>query len=427
MRLTTPEPPGIISPPQRRSLEISVTHIRTQAVHAGQTPDPATGAIATGIAQTTAFAFGSMARGANLFSGVEAGWTYSRSGNPTLAALEAKLAALEGGEAAATFGTGMAALSAIVFALLNPGDELAYLGPLYGGAESHFTGLCQRLGIKALALQPQDLEGDLPPRTRMLWIETPTNPTLKLHDLAQVAAIARPRGIITVADNTFCTPCLTRPLSFGLDLAYHSMTKYLGGHGDATGGAVVGPVPLVDRIRKTGLDHLGGSLAPHTAYLFLRGIKTLPLRMTAHCENAARVAAFLDGHAGVRRVYYPGLVGHPDHALARQQMTEGYGGIVSFELKRPGRAAVAAFLDGLRLFTQAVSLGDVNSLACHPASTTHSFISAEARQGQGIGDDLVRLSVGIEDAGDLIADLEQALAAVDRLQEPAVQQQVASA
>lgn len=403
-----------------------MTHIRTQAVHAGQSPDPSTGAIATGIAQTTAFAFGTMARGADLFSGEQTGWTYSRSGNPTLAALEAKLAALEGGEAAVTFGTGMAALSAVVLALLEPGDELAYLGPLYGGAESHFTGLCRRLGIGAVALRRSEMEAGLSPRTRMFWVETPTNPTLELHDLEQVAAIARPRGIVTVADNTFCTPCLTRPLSLGLDLAYHSMTKYLGGHGDATGGAVVGSAPLIERIRKTGLDHLGGSLAPHTAYLFLRGIKTLPLRMAAHCGNAARVAAFLDGHAAVRRLHYPGLAGHPDHALARRQMSGGYGGIVSFELARPGRAAAAAFLDSLQLFTQAVSLGDVNSLACHPASTTHSFISAEARHRQGIGDDLVRLSVGIEDADDLVADLDQALAAVETVREPAGQRQFAS-
>jgi len=399
-----------------------VTHLRTQAVHAGQPPDPATGAIATGIAQTTAFAFGSMARGADLFSGAQAGWTYSRSGNPTLAALEAKLAALEGGEAAVTFGTGMAALSAVVLALLNPGDELAYLGPLYGGAESYFTDLCRRFGVSAVELRKGDVERGLSPKTRVLWVETPTNPTLQLHDLERVAAAARPRGIVTVADNTFCTPCLTRPLSLGLDLAYHSMTKYIGGHGDATGGAVVGPAPLIERIRKTGLDHLGGSLAPHTAYLFLRGVKTLPLRMTAHCDNAARIAAFLDGHAAVRRVHYPGLAGHPDHALARRQMAGGYGGIVSLELARPGRAGVAAFLDGLRLFTQAVSLGDVNSLACHPASTTHSFISAEARQRQGIGDDLVRLSIGIEDADDLIADLRQALEAVARSEEPLPEQ-----
>ena len=255
-----------------------MTHIRTQAVRAGQSPDPHTGAIATGIAQTTAFAFGSMARGADLFSGEQTGWTYSRSGNPTLAALEAKLAILEGGQAAASFGTGMAALSAVVLALMQPGDELAYLGPLYGGAESYFTNLCQRFGIRAVALRKGEIEAGLSPRTRLLWVETPTNPTLELHDLKHVSSIARPRGIVTVGDNTFCTPCLTRPLSFGLDLAYHSMTKYLDGHGDATGGAVIGSLALIERIRKTGLDHLGGSLAPHTAYLFLRGITSKTFR-----------------------------------------------------------------------------------------------------------------------------------------------------
>lgn len=398
-----------------------MTHIRTQAVHAGQAPDPMTGAVATGIAQTTAFAFGTMERGADLFSGAQTGWTYSRTGNPTTAALEAKLAALEGGEAAVTFGTGMAALSAIVLTLLSPGDELVYLGPLYGGAESYFRGLCERFNIRATALEKDGWEKNLTPATRMLWVETPSNPTLQLHDLSHVKAHAQPRGIITVGDNTFCTPCLTQPLAFGLDLAYHSMTKYLGGHGDATGGAVVGSRSLVERIRKTGLDHLGGSLAPQTAFLFLRGIKTLPLRMAAHCDNAARIAEFLSEQPAVRRVYYPGLVHHPDHDLASRQMS-GYGGIVSLELARSGRANVAAFLDNLRLFTQAVSLGDVNSLACHPASTTHSFISAEARQRQGISDDLIRLSVGIEHPDDLVLDLQQALDAVDRMV-PVVAQQ----
>jgi len=189
----------------------------------------------------------------------------------------------------------------------------------------------------------------------------------------------------------------------------HSLTKYLGGHGDATGGVVVGSARLIAPVRKTGLNHLGGNLSPQEAFLFLRGLKTLPLRMAAHCEGAARVAAFLDGHHAVRQVFYPGLPDHPDHALAQRQMEGGFGGIVAFELSRQGRAAAAALLDGLALFTQAVSLGDVDSLGCHPASTTHSFISAEARAEQGIGEGLIRLSVGIEHPDDLIADLKQAL------------------
>jgi methionine-gamma-lyase len=386
-----------------------MTDIRTTAVHAGQEPDRLTGAISTGIVQSTAYAFGSFERGEALFAGTTSGWTYSRSGNPTTAALEAKLAALESGQSAVTFGTGMAALSAIVLSLLSPGDEIVFLGPLYGGAESYLRGLAARFGIKAVPSDGQDLETCLTSATRLIWIETPTNPTLHIHDLAAAAAIARARGILTVVDNTFATPCLTRPIEHGIDLVMHSMTKYLGGHGDAIGGAVVGPQDVIEKIRKTGLDHLGGSLAPHVAFLILRGIKTLPLRMAAHCSGAMEVAEFLQRHSAVQRVYYPGLTDHPGHGLAKRQMSGSYGGIVSFELAQTGRTATGMVLDRLRLFTQAVSLGDVNSLACHPASTTHSFVSAEVRAQQGISDKLIRLSVGIEHPADLIADLRQAL------------------
>ena len=396
-----------------------MTDIRTQAVHAGERPDPVTGAIATGIAQTTAFAYGTLDHGAALFSQEADGWTYSRWGNPTTAALQAKLAALEGGEAAAVFGAGTAATSALVLGMVQPGEEIVFLGPLYGGTESFFRGLAQRLGIRVAAISDGDLVAGLSDATRLLWIETPTNPTLRLHDLRAIATVAREKGVLTVADNTFSTPCLTRPLEHGIDLVTHSMTKYIGGHGDAIGGAVVGPERLLAPIRQVGFNHLGGSLAPHAAYLFLRGLKTLPLRMAAHCEGATRVASFLVGHSAVRQVFYPGLPGHPGHALARRQMTGGFGGIVSFELKRPGRAAAAAFLDSLEVFVQAVSLGDVGSLACHPASTTHSFISAEARAEQGICDELIRLSVGIEHSDDLIADLDQALGRVARTAAPA--------
>lgn len=389
----------------------TLTHLRTRAVHAGQEPDPVTGAITTGIAQTTAFAYGSLDRGAALFSGEETGWRYSRFANPTVAALEAKLADLEGGEAAVAFGSGMAAISALVLGLLQPSDEILFLGPLYGGTESHFRGLTERFGIRVTAVADADaIDTAATEATRLVWVETPTNPTLRLHDLAAVARIARVRGLLTVADNTLSTPCLTRPIEHGIDLVLHSLTKYLGGHGDATGGVVISSTSLIGPVRKTGLNHLGGSLSPQEAFLFLRGIKTLPLRMAAHCDGAARVAAFLDRHPAVKRTYYPGLPDHPDHALAQRQMESGFGGIVAFELVDEGRAAAAAVLDRLELFTQAVSLGDVDSLACHPASTTHSFISAEARAAQGIGEGLIRLSIGVEHPDDLIEDLGRALA-----------------
>lgn len=388
-----------------------MTHLRTRAVHAGQKPDPVSGAIATPITQTSAFAYGTLDNGAAIFAGEAEGYRYSRFANPTVKSLEDKIADLEGAEAAVAFSSGTAAVSSTVLALLAPGDEIVFLGPLYGGTESLFNAFGTRFGIRVVDAAARGLEASLSPSTRLIWVETLTNPTLHLHDLAAVAALARPRGITTVADNTFCSPCLTRPLEHGIDLVMHSMTKYLGGHGDSTGGALVGAKRLIAPVRATGLGHVGGNLAPHEAFLLLRGMKTLPLRMAAHCEGAAEVAAFLATHPAVVATHYPGLPSHPQHALARRQMEGGYGGIVSFELAQGTRRAAAALLDNLKLFTQAVSLGDVDSLACHPASTTHSFISPEARARSGISEGLIRLSVGIEHPQDLIADLREALAA----------------
>ena len=385
-------------------------HLRTRAVHAGQQPDPVNGAMATPINQTTAFGYGTLDNGAALFAGKVKGYRYSRFANPTVTALEAKMADLEGAATAVAFSSGTAATSAIMLALLEPGDAIAFLGPLYGGTESVFRSLGARFGIEVIDASERGLAASLTPATRLIWVETLTNPTLQLHDLAEIAAIAKARGITTVADNTFCTPCLTRPLDHGVDLVMHSMTKYLGGHGDATGGIVSGPEQHIERIRKLGLGLLGGNLSPQDAFLFLRGIKTLPLRMAAHCEGAARVADFLANHAAVAETHYPGLPSHPQHALAKKQMQGGYGGVVAFEMASGGRQAAAAVLDHLALFTQAVSLGDVDSLACHPATTTHSVVPAEVRAKYGIRDGLIRLSVGIEDPDDLIADLGMALA-----------------
>ncbi len=389
-----------------------MTHLRTRAVHAGQHPDPHTGAINTPITQSSAFNYGTLEKGAAIFAGEADGYRYSRFANPTVAALEAKMADLEGAPAAVAFSSGTAATSSVLLGLLNPGDEIAFLGPLYGGTEGLLRSLGERFGIKAVDATQHGLAASLSPATRLVWVETLTNPSLRLHDLAEVAVLARARGIITVADNTFCTPCLTRPLELGIDLVMHSMTKYLGGHGDATGGVVAGAPPLVAAVRKTGLGHVGGNLSPQEAFLFLRGIKTLPLRMAAHCAGAAAVADFLAAHPAVRIVHYPGLASHPQHALARRQLQGGFGGMVTFELTRNERAAAASVLNALQLFTQAVSLGDVDSLACHPATTTHSFVSAQVRAAAGITEGLIRLSVGIEHPDDLIADLERALQAV---------------
>ncbi len=386
-----------------------MTHLRTRAVHAGQPSDPHSGAITTPITQSTAYNYGTLAQGAALFAGEVQGYRYSRFGNPTVAALEAKVADLEGAPAAVAFASGTTATSAVLLGLLNPGDEIAYLGPLYGGTEALFKALGERFGIRTVDATEQGLARSLTPATRLVWVEALTNPTLRLHDLAAVVALAQARGITTVADNTFCTPCLLRPLALGIDLVLHSMTKYFGGHGDATGGVVAGAADVIAQVRRTGLAHVGGNLAPQEAFLFLRGIKTLPLRMVAHCAGAAAVAEFLAAHPAVRAVHYPGLPGHPQHALAQQQLQGGFGGMVTFELARNERSAAAAVLDALQIFTQAVSLGDVDSLACHPASTTHSALPAELRAAHGITEGMVRLSVGIEHPDDLVADLAQAL------------------
>ena len=386
-----------------------MTHLRTRAVHAGQHPDPASGAIAMPITQSTAFAYGSLERGAAIFAGEAEGYRYGRYGNPTVAALEAKMADLEGAEAAVAFASGTGATAATVLALLQPGDELVFLGPLYGGTEGLLRSLGERWGLRVTDGTATGLAAALSHATRMVWVEPLTNPSLHMHDLAGVAAIARAHGVISVADNTFCTPCLTRPLAHGMDLVVHSMTKYLGGHGDATGGLVAGKAAHIAQVRKTGLGHIGVNLAAQEDFLFLRGIKTLPLRMAAHCEGALAVARFLAGHAAVRTVHYPGLTTHPQHALAKRQMAGGFSGMFTFELVRQERAAAASVLNALQLFAQAVSLGDVDSLACHPASTTHSFVSPEARAAAGVTEGMIRLSVGIEHPDDLIADLDQAL------------------
>ncbi len=389
-----------------------MTHLRTRAVHAGQHPDAASGSIATPITQTTAFGYGTLERGAAIFAGDAPGYRYSRFGNPTVAALEAKMADLEGAQAAVAFASGTAATSSVLLGLLSPGDEIVFLGPLYGGTEGLFRQMGERFGIRVVDATQLGLATCLTPATRMVWVETLTNPSLRLHDLAEVAALAKAHGVLTVADNTFCTPCLVRPLEHGIDLVMHSMTKYLGGHGDATGGIVAGSAALIATVRKTGLGHVGGNLSPQEAFLFLRGIKTLPLRMAAHCEGAAAVAHFLAQHPAVQVVHYPGLASHPQHALAQRLLQGGFGGMVAFELVRNERAAAAAVLNRLQLFTQAVSLGDVDSLACHPASTTHSVVSAAVRAHNGITEGLIRLSVGIEHPDDLIADLGQALTQV---------------
>ena len=377
----------------------------TRTIHGGQHPDPTTGAIMPPIYANSTYAQES--------PGVHKGFDYGRSHNPTRFALERCLADLEGGRKAFAFASGLAAI-ATVLELLEPGAHIVAGDDLYGGTYR----LLERVRRKSAGLEisyvdltdPDALKAAIRPETRMLLVETPTNPLLRLVDLSALAAIARERGIISVADNTFATPWVQRPLELGFDIVVHSTTKYLNGHSDVIGGtAIVGErADLAERLGF--LQNAVGSIAgPFDAFLTLRGIKTLDVRMRRHCDNAGHLATWLESHPKVRRVIYPGLASHPQHDLARRQM-RGFGGMISVELDTD-LAGSRRFLESCRIFTLAESLGGVESLIEHPALMTHASLPPEQRAKTGIGDSLVRLSVGIEEVQDLQADLEQALSA----------------
>lgn len=377
----------------------------TRAIHAGQSPDPSTGAVMPPIYATSTYAQSS--------PGVNKGYDYARSQNPTRFAFERCIADLEGGSAAFAFASGLAA-EAAVLELLDHGGHVVAVDDLYGGTYRLFERVRRRsANLSVSYVDPTDLaalDAAITPATGMIWVETPSNPLLRLIDLAAVARIGQRHGVITVADNTFASPWVQRPLEYGFDIVVHSATKYLNGHSDVIAGvAVVGAnAELAERLGFL-QNAVGAILGPFDSFLALRGLKTLPLRMARHCDNALTIAQWLEGHPAAARVIYPGLKSHPQHDLARWQM-RGFGGIVSAELNG-GREGTVRFLERCRLFTLAESLGGVESLINHPATMTHAAIPAERRAQLDITDSLVRLSVGIEDAEDLIADLDQALSA----------------
>lgn len=375
----------------------------TRVVHAGQSPDPATGAVVTPIYATSTYVQSS--------PGVHRGFEYSRSQNPTRFAYERCVADLEGGDAGFAFASGTAA-TATVLELLDSSDHLVALDDLYGGSRRLFEQVRRRsagLTFSYSDLRDQAaLEAALTPKTRMIWVETPSNPLLKLVDLGMVVAVARARGILTVADNTFATPWSQRPLEYGFDIVIHSATKYLNGHSDIIGGvAVCRGRELAERLGYL-QNAIGGIASPFDSFLALRGLKTLALRMERHSTNALHIAAWLERHPKIERVIYPGLPSHPQHELARRQMRGGFGGMIG-AVARGGLADVTRFLTRCRVFALAESLGGVESLIEHPAIMTHASVPPEVRRELGIDDGLVRLSVGIEEVGDLIADLAQAL------------------
>lgn len=382
---------------------------RTLSIHAGQQPDPSTGALATPVYFTSTFSYGTAEEGQARFSGQNPGYIYSRFANPTTAALEQKLAALEGADEALVVASGMAAVSAIMYALTNAGDEVAFIDPVYGGTDAFLRNTLTRAGVTLSRYSSdKDFADRVKPNTKVVLFEPITNPTLKVIDTRIVVEAARKVGALVICDNTFLTPYLFRPLEIGADIVMHSGTKYLSGHGDIIAGIVAGRSELMQKIRTVALKHIGSPIGPQEAYLLQRGVKTLTLRMDAHIENARKVADFLAAHPKVAKVYYPGHASHPGHQAIADTAT-GFGGMVAVDIEG-GFAKAAVFLNNLQLFAQAVSLGDVESLACHPASTTHAAMTAEDRQRAGVTENLVRLSIGVEDADDLIADLAQALA-----------------
>ena len=379
------------------------THVETLAVHGGQRPDPLTGAVSVPIYQTSTYA--QRAPGEHL------GFEYSRTDNPTRSALQASLAALEGGERALVFASGMAAADAVLH-LFAAGDHVLCCDDLYGGSYRLFDKVYRRQGLRfdfVDLTDPARLDAALTPATKLLWLETPTNPMLKVLDVAALAARCRERGVLCLVDNTFLSPALQNPLALGADIVLHSTTKYVNGHADAVGGALVTADPALGERLAFIQNAVGAVPGPQDCYLVLRGITTLALRMRQHEANAAAVAAHLDGHPQVERLYWPGLASHPGHAVAARQ-AKGFGGVISFVLAG-GLPAAKRFLGALWLFTLAESLGGVESLVEHPAIMTHASVEREIRERLGIVDGLIRLSVGIEHPDDLLADLDAGFAA----------------
>jgi cystathionine gamma-synthase/cystathionine gamma-lyase len=376
-------------------------NFETLAIHDGQTPEKSTGAVSAPIYQSSTFEQDGI--------GQPRGYEYSRSGNPTRNALEGALAVIEGGKYALAFSSGSAATVAAL-QVVKPGDNIVASNDTYGGTYRIFEKILRPWGVRITYVDPTDLEAidkAIDGRTRVVWIETPSNPLLKLADINAIADITRKAGVLLVVDNTFASPYLQQPLALGADIVVHSTTKYIGGHSDVIGGAVITSDKTVYEAIKFYQNAAGAIQAPFDSWLILRGIKTLKVRMVEHSRNALQLANFLETRPSVERVYYPGLENHPQHELARRQM-KAFGGIVSFELKG-GFPAVERFSKRLRLFVLGESLGGVESLLCYPPKMTHASIPAEERVRRGIRDGLVRLSVGIENVTDLQEDLKNAL------------------
>ena len=380
----------------------------TKAVHAGEKRDPSTGAVVTPIYETSVFAFSETRELIDVMSERKEGYTYTRYGNPTIATVERKMAELERAEDTAVFSSGMAGITTAIFSLVSHGDHVVSTRDLYGGTLEFFKSVLPKFGVEVSLVEATDLDAiksAIRKNTKVVYAETPTNPTLRVVDLQKVVELGKRNGVTVVVDSTFASPYNLKPIEFGVDIVVHSATKYLGGHNDVTAGVVCGSESFVKQLKDM-RKHLGCTLDPLAAWLLLRGLKTLGLRMEKHNANGARVARFLEKHPKVKRVYYPGLPSHPQYSIARRQM-KGFGGVVSFEIDGDFETTMR-FVESLKLCFLAASLGGAETLATQPVTCSHYFVSADDRRKLGVTDQLVRLALGIEDAEDIIADLKQA-------------------
>lgn len=388
-------------------------HFETRAIHSGYDAMDERGSLAPPIYQTSTFVFNNAEQGGRRFAGEEEGYIYTRLGNPTVTALEERIADLEGGEMGVAFGSGMAAISAVLIALVESGDHILATKGLYGCTFGFLEMLEEKFQVKHTLVDFDDWEevgASITSRTKVIYLESPINPTMKLIDFTQVSTLAKRIGAKVVVDNTFMSPYLQRPLEFGCDIVVHSATKYIGGHGDVIAGLAVGPKDFMAKVKLTTLKDIGGVLGPFDAWLLLRGLKSLHVRMDRHSESALKVAQFLENHPIVEQIYYPFLPSFPQYDLAVRQMRAG-GGVISFELKGGVEAGIT-LLNNVKLAKVAVSLGDAETLIQHPASMTHSVIPREERLWMNISDGLIRLSIGLEHVEDIIEDLSQALTQV---------------
>ncbi len=389
-------------------------NIETQAIHAGRINDEQFGSLATPLYQTSTFIFENAQQGADRFAGEQDGFIYSRLGNPTTRQLEQRIAAMEGTEDAAATATGMGAVSGALLANLASGDHLISSKAVYGCSYALMAHQLTKWGIEVSFVDmtnPSEIEAAIKPNTKVIYLETPINPNLVVLDIKTIADIAKRHQILSIVDNTFLTPVLQRPAEFGIDLIVHSATKYLNGHGDVVAGLICGTSEMINQIKFTILKDIGATISPHDAWLIMRGIKTLPIRMERHCNNAQQIAEYLEQHEMVDTVFYPGLQSHQGNKYIGKQMS-GAGGVIAFELKG-NLAQGEAFINRMNLFSIAVSLGDAESLIQHPASMTHSPYTQEERLEAGISDTLIRISVGLENVQDLIDDLAQSLELVE--------------